>query len=168
MKYYSKALDWIQTVFKWAMIVSMFTFTVVIIVSVFYRYVLENSLTWSEQVARFLFVWVIMMGVPVIYRDKTATYLDLLVDLFPPVPKQITAIVMDVLIAVFGGFYGYCGLRYTIKAGATIFQGLNIPAGYIYASEVVCGVAVVLVAIESIYYRSKGLADTLKGKEADA
>lgn len=168
MKYYSKALDWMQTVFKWAMIASMFTFTVVIIVSVFYRYVLENSLTWSEQVARFLFVWVIMMGVPVIYRDKTATYLDLLVDLFPPVPKQITAIVMDVLIAVFGGFYAYCGLRYTLKAGATIFQGLNIPSGYIYASEVVCGVAVVLVAIESIYYRSKTLAGTIKGKEADA
>jgi TRAP-type C4-dicarboxylate transport system permease small subunit len=167
MKYYSKFLDFIQFVFKWAMIIAMFTFTAVIIVSVFYRYVLENSLTWSEQVARFLFVWVIMMGVPVIYRDKTATYLDLLVDLFPPVPKQITAIIMDILIAIFGGFYGYCGLRYTIKAGATIFQGLNIPAGYIYASEIVCGVVVVLVAIESIYYSSKGLVDTIKGKEAE-
>ena len=29
MKYYSKALDWMQSVFKWAMIVSMFTFILV-------------------------------------------------------------------------------------------------------------------------------------------
>ena len=153
MKYYSKMLDAIQFVCKWLMIIAMFLFTTVIIVSVFCRYVLQNSLTWAEQVSRFLFVWVIMMGIPIIYREKIATNLDLVTEHFPPIVQKLVAILMDALVGGFAAFYGYAGLRYTLKAGKNIFQGLNIPAGYIYASEVVCGAFLLLCAIESMLKR---------------
>lgn len=153
MKYYSKMLDCIQFVCKWLMIISMFFFSLIIIISVFCRYVLQNSLTWAEQVSRFLFVWVIMMGIPIIYREKIATTLDLVTEHFPPVVQKLVAILMDVMVGGFAAFYGYAGLRYTLKAGANIFQGLNIPAGYIYASEVICGAFLLLCAIESVIKR---------------
>lgn len=165
MKYYSKALDGIQFLCKWLMIISMFLFTTIIIVSVFCRYVLQNSLTWAEQVSRFLFVWVIMLGIPIIYREKIATNLDLVTELFPPVLQKIVAILMDCMVGGFAAFYGYAGLRYTIKAGKNIFQGLNIPSGYIYASEVICGAFLLLCAIESILKRIINFNDSGLEKE---
>ena len=166
MKVFSKILDIIQVVFKWIMIAAMFIFTVVIIVSVFCRYVLANSLTWSEQVSRFLFVWMIMLGIPILYRTKLATNLDLVIEHFPPVLQAVTAIVMDLIVGAFAAYLGYGGLRYTIKAGANIFQGLNIPTGYIYASEIACGGMLLLCAIESAVYRVIHLVKKDKGKEA--
>lgn len=165
MKVYSKILDVIQEIFKWIMILAMFVFTVVIIVSVFYRYVLENSLTWSEQVSRFLFVWMIMLGIPVLYRTKLATNLDLVIEHFSPTWQKITAIFMDLIVGAFGVYFGYGGLRYTIKAGANIFQGLNIPTAYIYVAEVACGAMILLCAIENIAYSIKGLAQKDNGEE---
>ena len=153
MKYYSKMLDGIEFVCKWLMIISLFFFSLIIIVSVFCRYVLQNSLTWAEQVSRFLFVWVIMMVIPIIYREKIATNLDLVTEHFPPVVQKVIAILMDMIVGGFAAFYGYAGLRYTLKAGRNIFQGLNIPAGYIYVSEVICGAFLLLCAIESILNR---------------
>ncbi len=168
LKYYSKVLDGIQAVCKWIMIVSMFAFTAVIIVSVFFRYVLENSLTWSEQVSRFLFVWVIMLGIPIIYREKIATDLDLVTEHFPPIIRQVVAILMDILIGVFAVYYGNAGLRYTIKAGKNIFQGLNIPSGYIYASEVACGAILLLFVFERIGERIGEIGNIAKSrKEAE-
>lgn len=168
MKYYSKFLDIIQLIFKWVITIAMLAFTTIIIVSVFCRYVLQNSLTWAEQISRFLFVWVIMLGIPIIYRDKLATNLDLVTEHFPPVVQQIVAIVMDILVGVFAVYYGYGGLRYTLKAGANIFQGLNIPSGYIYASEVACGGVLLLCVIESVINRSAGLAGYLRKRKEEA
>jgi TRAP-type C4-dicarboxylate transport system permease small subunit len=166
LKVFSKVLDFVQAVFKWIIIVAMFTFTVVIIVSVFCRYVLENSLTWSEQVSRFLFVWVIMLGIPILYRTKLATNLDLVVEHFPPKLQAVTAIAMDIIVGILAVYYGYGGLRYTLKAGANIFQGLNIPTAYIYISEVACGAMLLLCTIESVIYRVIDLVRGGAGKEA--
>lgn len=164
MKVFSKILDIIQVVFKWIMITAMFIFTAVIIVSVFCRYVLSNSLTWAEQVSRFLFVWMIMLGIPILYRTKLATNLDLVIERFPPTLQAITAIVMDVIVGAFAVYFGYGGLRYTIKAGANIFQGLNIPTGFIYASEIACGAMLFLCTVESIVNRVICLINGNKGK----
>lgn len=150
MKYFSKLLDGIQKVYKFLIIVAMAIFTVVIILSVIWRYALGNPITWSEQLCRFMFVWAIMLGIPIYYREGLATYLDLLVEKFPEGIKKTVSIIMDILVVLFGAFYGYSSLLYIMQAGATKFQGLGLPSGFVYASELACSIFLVLCAIESI------------------
>jgi hypothetical protein len=47
-----------------------FTMTVVVAVQVFFRYVLNQSLFWSEELARYLLVWLSFLGASVAYRDN--------------------------------------------------------------------------------------------------
>ncbi len=150
MKYYSKFLDIVQLVCKWLVIAMMAGFVTIVIVAVFFRYVLVDPITWSEQAARFLFVWTIMLGIPMYYRSKLATNFDLITEKFPPAIKDVTGIVMDIMVGFFACYYGYAGLKYTVKAGKTIFQGLDIPTGAIYISEVVCGSLLLLCVIEAV------------------
>ena len=35
----------------------------IIVLQVFFRYVLNNSLAWSEELARYLFIWTIYIGI---------------------------------------------------------------------------------------------------------
>lgn len=165
MKHYSKFLDIIQSVFKWLIVAMMAAFVTIIIVAVFFRYVLVKPITWSEQAARFFFVWTIMIGIPMFYRTKLATNFDLLVEKLPFALKSVISILMDILVGFFACYYGYAGLKYTMKAGATIFQGLNIPTGSIYISEVVCGAVLLLCVIESVICKTAALINAGKGEQ---
>lgn len=150
MQLYSKFLDIIQKIYKILMIIAMAVLTVTIIASVIWRYVLENPIVWAEQLSRFMFVWAIMFGIPIYYREGLATCLDLLVEKFPDGLEKIVNIVMNICVGLFGVFYGYASWLYIVQSGATKFQGLGCPSGVVYASELVCSVFLVLCVIETV------------------
>lgn len=166
MKKYSKVLDVIQKIYKLLMIVFMAVLTATIIVSVFWRYVLDNPIVWTEQLARFMFVWAIMLGIPVYYRNGLATYLDLVVEKFPEKAKKLVSIIMDACVGLFGLFYGYASFLYIAQSGSTKFQGLGCPSSFVYASELACSFFLVLCAVESIIKKSAELKSSEKGGNA--
>ena len=166
MKRYTKVLDVIQKIYKFLMIVSMAVLTFTIIISVFWRYVLDNPIVWTEQLARFMFVWAIMLGIPIYYRNGLATYLDLVVEKFPEKVKGITSIVMDICVGLFGVFYGYASFLYIAQSGTTKFQGLGCPSSFVYASELACSIFLVLCAVESLIKKAKKLKACEEGGKA--
>ena len=40
-------------------------------IGVFYRYVLNNSLSWTEELARYLMVWFAYIGMAMAFRDES-------------------------------------------------------------------------------------------------
>ena len=46
------------------------TMTVIVVAQVFARYVLNNSLFWSEELARYCLVWISFLGASVAYHDR--------------------------------------------------------------------------------------------------
>ncbi len=163
MRKYSKLLDIVQKIYKVLIIIAMAILSVTIIVSVFWRYVLDNPIVWTEQLARFMFVWAIMLGIPVYYRNGLATYLDLVVDKLAEKTRKIVSIAMDACVGLFGIFYGYASLIYIIQSGSTKFQGLGCPSGVVYASELACSIFLVMCAVEFILKKIKDLKSAEKG-----
>ena len=53
---------------------------VVIVAQIFFRYVLRRPLSWSDQACRFGLVWIIMLGVPVMFHRKSTVSFDLIID----------------------------------------------------------------------------------------
>ena len=41
----------------------MFAMSIIIFIQVIMRYVFQNSLTWSEELARYMFVWLVYFAV---------------------------------------------------------------------------------------------------------
>lgn len=130
-------------------------FTVVILVSIFFRYVLNDSLVWSEQVCRYLYVWMVMLGMPIVYRAKGNVAFDLFYNKFSTRIKQLFHVITDLLIACFSGFLALQGLKYTILKGSTIITGINLPQGYLYVSQTIGGVIMILFVIEHIIFEVK-------------
>jgi TRAP-type C4-dicarboxylate transport system permease small subunit len=46
----------------WSLIILVAVMTVVVLLQVIYRYLLTQPLDWSEELARYLFVWISMLG----------------------------------------------------------------------------------------------------------
>lgn len=62
-----------------AVVMLLFAMFGATLAGVFFRYVLNDALTWSEEVARYSMVWLSLLGGGLIFRDGGHVAVDLLV-----------------------------------------------------------------------------------------
>jgi TRAP-type transport system small permease protein len=58
-----KLMDWVVSL-------SLIALVVVVFLQVFYRYIFAAPITWSEEMARFIFVWIALMGTFLALKSK--------------------------------------------------------------------------------------------------
>ncbi len=87
------------------------TMTVLIFMQVIFRYVFKESLSWSEELARYMFIWLTFIGASIATREKThinvATFVS---NIKSYKTKKIFIIFANTLSMFFVGvltFYGF-------------------------------------------------------------
>ena len=81
-----------------------------------------------------------------------------------PQVKRLIQIATDLLVAFFAGFLALQGWNYTIQKGATIITGINIPQGWMYISQPIGGVIMILFIIEHLLYLIKSRDGIIEGR----
>lgn len=89
--------DYLVFVMFWALAAIVFS-------QFFSRYVLNSSLAWTEEIARFFLVAVTFLGIPIGVRKGTHIMVEIFCRLMPPRLERATAIVIHVVSL---GFYAY-------------------------------------------------------------
>ena len=64
------------------------------------RYVFQNSLTWSEELVRYMFVWSAFLGIPFCIKHGLSIKVDQFRNLFP-IPLQKALMYIDKIIIFF-------------------------------------------------------------------
>jgi TRAP-type C4-dicarboxylate transport system permease small subunit len=67
----------------------MAVMSVVILVQVFLRYVVKSSLPWSEELARYLMVWIGLMGASLALQEGRHIEVTLLLDRVPRLARKV-------------------------------------------------------------------------------
>ena len=112
---------------------------------VFFRYVLNASLTWSEELSRFTFVWIIYLGASMAARERTPIRVTAPQLLLPARYRRYATLFADLVWVVFNIFFGYQGvvqvkhmLKFTFISPAlqwnTALIYSVIPAGFFLMS----------------------------------
>lgn len=125
------------------------------------RYFFHSPLSWSEQTARCIFVWMTMLCVPCIFRRKGMIAFDLLVNMLPKKLQYVFALIVEFIVLFFACFYLYNAVQLCISTGARVMAGVAIPQNAIYIAPVIAMFFLILVLIEQII----DLANKLKGGE---
>ena len=124
-------------------IVSMFALMVIIIfVQVIMRKA-GNSLSWSEELGKFLFVWISWMGISLGQREGEHIKITMLTDRLPFRLAQIVNIISDIVVIIICAVIFYYGVELVVAQG-------NVPyAGYL-AVVLGCGLMILrtLVSIK--------------------
>ena len=103
---------------------------------------------WTEEVARFCFVWIIMIGAMIAVRDSTHFDVDLLPNPKTQRSKGIRDLIVHGAIAVMAGFFCYYGIGF-LKLGYmqnSEMSGINMAT--IYISFPLAGITWALFLIE--------------------
>lgn len=76
----SKAHLYLEKIENLILSVLLFTVLILIIAQVYFRFFTESSLTWSEELSRFLAVWLVFLGSTVALRRHLHIQIDNLYD----------------------------------------------------------------------------------------
>ena len=136
---------------------------VIVVAQVFFRFVLKNPLGWSEQICRLLFLWAIMLGIPVVFYEKCDLVFDILFEKFPPKMQKIMSCVFALISIGFCVFYFAAGMSLCIKTGARMTAGVKMPLNVLYGAQPVCAALLLLVFIERLIKVFKTTPDTKEG-----
>jgi TRAP-type C4-dicarboxylate transport system permease small subunit len=63
---------------KWASIVLVALIAVIVVLSVIFRYIFNDSLAWAEDASKFLLVWLAFLGAPLGFRHGAHVSIELL------------------------------------------------------------------------------------------
>ncbi len=84
----------------------------VVITQVFFRYALNHSLFWSEELGRFFLVWLTFLGATVAYRRRGHVSVDLIYNRLPDGGRRALAIITLILSLIFFSVMIYFGVKY--------------------------------------------------------
>ncbi len=119
------------------LLVGSLVFNVILIfVQVLMRYVFKNSLSWSEELARYVFLWQTWIGASLAVKERRHLRVEVLANLFSGQNRRIFELLILSIWFCFCLFLGYQGSKLTLflfQRGQTS-PALGIPMGYAYAS----------------------------------
>lgn len=103
---------------------------------------------WTEEVARFCFVWIIMIGAMIAVRDSTHFDVDLLPHPKTNKSKGIRDFIVHIAIATMAGFFCYYGFKFAQFGAIQSSEMSGINMATIYVAFPLAGVTWVLFLIE--------------------
>jgi TRAP-type C4-dicarboxylate transport system permease small subunit len=107
---------------------------VVTFVQVVFRYGLDSSLSWSEELARYLFVWIIFIGTSVATRRKKHIFVEVLVALMPCTLRVWANLLSVAASVVFFSVFAYVGWLLMLNAWQQYSTALDIRIAWVYAT----------------------------------
>lgn len=115
-----------------------------IFIQVIMRYVFDNSLSWSEELGRFVFEWLTWIGLSLGARVGQHIKITLLVDKLPNNLAQTANIVSETIVIVICGLTIYYGIELSKMFVGSHFTTIRISLAWGYASVIVgCGLMLI-------------------------
>jgi len=121
-----------------------------VLVGVFFRYVLHNSLSWSEELARYLMIWAALLSISIGIKDKEHVGIQLIIRNIPIKYARILNFLVNVIILFFLSVLSYKGMYIAIKAIPQLSLGLGISMFWALLSIPVAGVLAIIQQIIQI------------------
>lgn len=127
-----KVYLWIEGIIKAVICALLCLMVIIVFANVVSRYYLESSLAWSEEIARFMLIWLVFLGAVVAYQKDEHLGLDIFVKQLPLGMRRIVAVVIDLLVLFSLGLLVKGGFWMMTDSWAWLSPATDTPYGKIY------------------------------------
>lgn len=140
---------WLDSVLRLVMVVILAALIITVASNVVGRFVFNESIAASDELSRFLFIWVIFLGAALAHLHREHIAVDLLVRKLPePLQRAVTVLqellIGAVLIALLISAQNVMELTYGVS------PLLRVPLNWVNASVPVCAAVMLIVTVYRI------------------
>ncbi|MBM3521787.1 MAG: TRAP transporter small permease [Alphaproteobacteria bacterium] len=104
----------------------------VILLQVFFRYVLNDSLFWSEEVVRYSLVWGVMLGSALVAYDRGHIKIDVIEAFLPPGGQRVVQFIANALSLSFCLILLWAGWTFVERTWFQNSASLGVPMRSVY------------------------------------
>ena len=127
-----------------------------IMAQIFTRTFLRVPLSWTDELARFTFLYFCFFGGVITMRNKLHLGIDYFESKMSPKGRFINRIFVYTMIVVFGLFLGIYGTRLVGIVGIQLTPVMRIPMRFIYLSMPIAGFLYALLGFYQMYCHITG------------
>lgn len=153
MTHLMRALDWIL---DRVTLVLLAVLLLVVGGQVFSRYVLNHSLFWSEELARYLFIYLVFLGSAIVLRRNGHIQVSFFVERLPPGVRRAIAVLVDLLLLWFTATILVQSIRLASMVWTVLTAAMEIPWTLVYLGIVLGMAAMVLVMFGALWRHVTG------------
>lgn len=120
---------------EYIVVVCLGLMSIIIFVQVVMRYVFNDSLSWSEELSRYLLIWMVNIGISYAVKKKCHVRITALDTMLPQRFKKILDIFSSLLVLCFAGtvmYLGYLVVAFNQKMGQVSQAMEFLPVWIVY------------------------------------
>jgi TRAP-type C4-dicarboxylate transport system permease small subunit len=119
--------DWLAFAIFWSL-------AFIVFLQFFTRYVLNDSLSWTEEIARYGLMWIVFIGGAMVTRRNSHIAVELLANVMKPGPLRSALLALvDLIKLAFIGLLAYVSVTITERMDMQRMTVFDLPMSYVYA-----------------------------------
>lgn len=143
-------LGWFWKGAEWLAMAAFICMLVLVTLQVFFRYVLEVSVPWTEEAARWFCAYTIFLGCAIAAREGLDVRTTLFLDMFPARLRAAVECVIAVAGAIFFGGIAYGGAVMMWSVSAVEAGSFRMSMSYLYVSMPIAFALLVLIILRDL------------------
>ncbi len=100
------------------------------------RYVFEAPLSWSEELARFLLLWLAMLSSAYAFKIKSHFALQFVIKIVPSKIQKLISVLVPLLVILFLSGFVFYSIKFVLGVKGHLAPALQIPMEIPYSSSI--------------------------------
>ncbi len=131
-------------------------FIISVLIQVISRTFLPKTPSWTEELARYLFIYMVAFGSSVAVHKKEFVAVDLIIDFLPKIIRKLIELVINIVLLLFVTFVLLKSvLSFAILEYRMVSTAMQVPMQYIYFSMIILFGLLIFSFVMEILYQVK-------------
>lgn len=156
LKFVESLSRFLGRVTGWAVVMLATILVGSLLLSVFFRYVVGQALSWPEEISMMAFAWLTLLSGSLGVRENFHVRLTLLTDRLPEKAGRVFELLTNLCVAFFGLVLVYSGYDLVARTAQNLTPTLRLPTDWVNWSAPVCGALVFLHALARLQVSLRG------------
>lgn len=135
---------------KYAVVLVFLVMVITGLAQVFNRYILNQSLSWGEELQKFSHIWLIFLTIPIAYKNRAHLGMNLLYQKMSKRSKYAFDLVIHILWLSFGAILILITTDLVHIGVLQRSPGLGIKMSWVYSGILIGNAYLVLIALKNL------------------
>lgn len=149
---------------NWMIVFSMAVLTFLVFLQIVNRFIFKMPLPWTDEFAKYAFVWLAMYGSAKAVREKSHIFVDILELYLKGIPGRICAYAAEIISLIFYIILLIVSAPWALDNMDVWADSAQISMGFFYTCIPVSAFLMILFAIENLLLRVKGVSKAEGGE----
>jgi len=145
-----KGMKSLSEILNSALAILLAAMSILVLGNVILRYIFHSGIMWSEEMSRYLFVWMIIIGIIVAFKENLHFGVDIVTKALPKTTQKVFAIVSNIIILyilwiLLKGSWEMTMLNINTTAPVT-----GLPLKFVYGGGMVLSISIIVLVVKNI------------------